>query len=198
VYDAVANTDNANSLINVYAKASTGLFDATDCNQLGGAMKQVQFVNTTYNTMGLLMPIVISAFGSSITGGSTMGFEFGKTTVQLDDTYYPSAEVPPLPVLSAGPLGPAGAAEGSAALPPEISGGAPAALGSTPAASAIPTLGGRRECRTTSPAGRPGCWDGAGGVAAGAAFVAAVGLFAADEARRRRRRGATAKEGVVA
>lgn len=197
VYDAVANSDNPYSLINVYDKASRGLFDATDCNQFNGAMKQVQTVNALYNTVGLVTPILISAFGSSVTGGSTMGFEFGKTTVQIDDAYYPSPVYPPLPDLGAGLGVEAGPASAPAAPPPPIVAGIEhAAEGSAAPAIALPASAGRRQCRTTSPAGRPGCWDGAGGVAAGAACAVAVGLFAADEARRRRRRRLLVREEV--
>jgi hypothetical protein len=154
------------------------LFDAKDCKQLGGLMQALgPDVNAQYNYLGSNAPLLVAVLAGALGGTGEIQLNLGGVSTTVDDTYYPALDFAP-PLL------------GQVLTPPSPVG---ATLGAAPATSAPPTAITTRPavataCRTSSPAGRPGCWLGHGPAGALAAGGFTVALLAADEVFRRRYR----------
>ncbi|HWW54595.1 MAG TPA: hypothetical protein VNY84_12540, partial [Acidimicrobiales bacterium] len=185
LYPLIAGTSGL-SLVNIFNKlAEPTVFDPTNCRELGGLLKTSPQLNTLWNTVGLYTPIIVSAFAAAINGGAEVDVDIGGSRTSVDDTYFPPRSLPPL-------AGPTGSIVFPSAVGTTATGTAPTAVpveASPPSSTVVTTItsAGRIACRTTSPVGSPGCWKGAGPVAAGLAGAVTLGLLGTDELWRRRR-----------
>lgn len=182
--------------------AVTGeLFDPTHCDELAGLLKQTGELNVYYNLLGAAAPLVIGILGQALSGSGEIDINLGGVSTSLDDTYYQPLgygfAAPPLetnfglntPAALPVTGGPASTYPSNLATPSFATLAAP----SSPVASRqVPPnlVSTKTQCQTTSPAGQPGCSDGTAALGAAVSAMAVIGLLAADEVHRRRRRSA--------
>jgi hypothetical protein len=188
-----------------------GIFDATNCNELFGALKPIPSLNAAWNGVGIVAPIAISVVAVALDGQGELDLNIGDVTNNVDDTYYPAPSSrsanhgggPGTAGPGGGASGGGGGATGGSGATGGAGGLAMAGAASPPSLASSPSGkttwanvggGGRARCETTSPVGWPGCWKGQGRAAAGALGLLTLGLLVADEVYRRRRLAATEAE----
>lgn len=170
------------SLVDLFNSLTQPLiFEPSTCNSLLGVFKASPEANQLLNTLGVYAPIILSAFAASLNGGAELDLNVGGARTVYDATWFPPRSIPTIdrsPTPTAAAVDP---------IPGSVTPGRPpTALGG---AARVST-----SCRSTSPVGRPGCWKGRGPLAATAAAVVTLGLFATDEAVRRRRQARATQE----
>jgi hypothetical protein len=178
------------------------LFDPTNCDELSGLLKQTGMLNVYWNFLGAAAPLAIGIIGQALSGSGGIDFNLGGVSTSLDDTYYPPTDFgspgrvsnssSAAPSSSSSPGGSAGSSGG--VLPSAVA-------TSSPPAIAAPQVSGRgvdvlTRCETSSPAGRPSCWQGRAAIGAAITGIAVIACFLADEVyRRTRRTGSTRAAG---
>ena len=177
------------------------LFDPTHCDELAGLLKQTGELNVYYNLLGEAAPIVIGILGQALSGSGEIDINLGGVSTSLDDTYYQPLgygfAAPPLQTYL-GMNTPAGlplTGVPTSTYPSNLPTPGSATLAvpsSSPASKELPPklVNAKTLCQTTSPAGQPGCSDGTALLGAAVSAIAVIGLLAADEVHRRRRRSA--------
>lgn len=180
------------------------LFDAEDCNQLGGIMKALgPDFNALWNTLGSSAPLLTAVLSGALGGTGEIQVSVGGVTTSLENAYYPKLNFAPPAFGTPRPAAPgtAGTAgtPGTPGAPAAVPAPAPAAPPVDTTTGAAPAMATSTECQTTSPAGRPGCWLGRGTAGAALAGLFTTSLLVADETLRRRRSAAlvTKEEGLA-
>jgi hypothetical protein len=177
--DIVAQLATTPQLIQLQDRLQAGLFDTQHCDQLVGLLRPFPQINSLYNAIGIVAPILVAVIVNALAGGGSIDVQVGGARTRLDDTAYaaPTSSRP-------APATPAVAAPSPVAdsrVPAPTAGSAASPSPAAPARAAAST-----RCATTSAAARPGCWSGLAPLGATGAFVFFGGLLATDELRRRR------------
>lgn len=163
------------------------MFDPANCDSLLGLLKPLPPINSQYQSLGGTAPLLVAALSGVVAGGN-VALSFGGVITTIDDTYYPPLDF----------SGPSIKVSGNDISTPAVPGQAPTIRTITKGGKSV-AIGntGKGKCETTSPAGKPGCWLGRGGLAAVLSGGVAVFSLAADEVVRRRKLRLTRNEVVA-